>query len=147
MKEIIKIKKIAKDTRHWTEQYEEKNKTAFDPDTLGGLCSISSYEMFKRLKEANLDAEFCSAPGHVFVICKEYLIDVTATQFDIRKPVVIKKLRPQKDRPLYWQETKRFRSKEEIVLDMCNNNWPEDQIHPDLKSIIKEIKFRDNRCH
>ena len=80
-----RILKIATNVRLWG---EENNKSGLD-EGLSGLCGICSYEIFMRLRKAKLAPQIVFTTGHVWVFCKGFVVDVTATQFDDSLPCVV----------------------------------------------------------
>jgi hypothetical protein len=61
----------------------------FDDD-LYGLCARGSAILWAELDKAGLKAEIVYNPGHVFVYCEGWYVDITATQFGLGKTVVMK---------------------------------------------------------
>lgn len=118
------LNKQARKVREWAIQHEK----AFN--NLSGWCAICSFKIFEVLKSQKLDPEFCIVNkdygSHCFVICKDYLIDVTATQFGVKQEVFIKKLNQVKKR-WFWdlEDITRYKNKKDIMLEL--NKWPSDQ--------------------
>jgi hypothetical protein len=51
------------------------------PGHLGGLCGYGSVMLFQRLKKEGYSPKIASGIGHWFVVCGDFLVDVTASQF------------------------------------------------------------------
>jgi hypothetical protein len=80
--------KEANEVRKWA--LHQKNA----PVDLFGWCAICSFELFKTYKKKNLKPVFniVESPNngdHCFITCCNYLIDVTATQFEVKDVVNI----------------------------------------------------------
>lgn len=78
---------------------------------LGGFCGIASDMIVRRARKAGIrDASdvMCQDWGHTFVRWRDWIIDVTATQFNNRRPrVCMVDLRKRRHPlPEYWQEYK-----------------------------------------
>jgi hypothetical protein len=82
------------------------------PKHLGGWCQHGSILLFITLEEAGFKPRFVSGHGHFFVICENYLIDITASQFGqakiaIRKYKDIKKMIESEEYQMnYWKAIK-----------------------------------------
>lgn len=76
-----KFKRILKATRKWGEEISAYRPDYYDSG-LGGLCAIVSKELFARLRAEGLDCEIAYNTKHCFVLYKNRVIDLTATQFN-----------------------------------------------------------------
>jgi hypothetical protein len=114
---------IAKQVRIFCEKYREQKKLW--KEDLGGMCAIASYLIFDILKENEYEptlvhAEINPIGGHCFILCNDYLIDVTATQFGEKEKVIVKKYSEleQKD---FWKRNTFINSKKGI--QSLVNGW------------------------
>lgn len=117
---LPRIRRIAKIVRGKAE------KKWFCRD-LGGMCGIASVMLHKALMEEGIAADIVCNSWHAFLEYNGYIIDITATQFDVPKAVFIKK-RAKKEGE-YWQCHHRFHSWEDFVAYQKKVGWPEDQIY------------------
>jgi hypothetical protein len=116
----------AKEVREWALKQEYSNSTLF------GYCAICSFELFKRLRAKKLEPIFYliendSYGDHCFVICDNFLIDVTATQFDINEPINIIDINEVDDKKWFWnyKQAKQLKTVKQIKSEMVK--WPSDQ--------------------
>lgn len=141
MKKISRIKRIATNVRCWAEQRQKEDPKSYNKK-LNCLCAISSYELFKRLKRAKINAtvNFCNL-GHAFVIVDDnILVDVTATQFNNYwddnpkfNKIEIRELEDARDYSEWWSCDVTCSTKEEIAKEMYG--WPSSQKHKDIQKI------------
>lgn len=125
-----KIHAIATDVRFWTE-----GKAAFanyNPNDLMGWCAIASAELFRRLKNAGVDAEIHMSTewnAHVFLIVEDHVIDVTATQFGHFRdtPIVIMHHRIADEHDFY-QTSYTFESPKDLRTFQLKQRWPKAQV-------------------
>lgn len=78
------IFKIAKKVRRQIIKFaKEENRRIRLPTLLSG-CSFASYVLYQVLKMKNIDAKLvaCDDPCHFWVEVDDYIIDLTATQFE-----------------------------------------------------------------
>jgi hypothetical protein len=111
MKNLDKIQKIAEDVHHWAICHSVD--WGFNAD-LCGMCCIASFRLYKRLLKEGIDAHVYIAhnynkmgmimESHAFVMVDDYIVDVTATQFN-KKPIVIKKM--TKHENWFWRKGKK----------------------------------------
>jgi hypothetical protein len=133
MNTLSRIRRIASNTRQWTEKLQ-KNKPMTFSSNLRQMCGIASYELFTRLKRAKLNPTLCySYRGHAFILCHEYIVDVTATQFGPNNPIEIvhKDIAISRNMGSYWCIDKTATTREEVEDFFCG--WPNYQKHPKLK--------------
>ena len=88
-----KIRYHAYRARKIAEQVARAEK--FDED-LCGFCARGSAILWKELTRAKLKAEIVYNPGHVFVYCEGWYVDITATQFGKGKTLVCKESTAQR---------------------------------------------------
>lgn len=75
-----RLKTILNDTRKWAEEIAEKYEYDYTSD-LCGLCAITSKELFIRLTEQGYKCKIAYNSKHCFVLYKNRVFDLTATQF------------------------------------------------------------------
>ena len=132
------ITKIAKQVRHWALDQEGSS------DDLAYWCAICSAEIFKRLRREGLKPTFCEvndgndilgfwpSESHCFVLCNDYLVDVTATQFDKPKSIYLFKANQPPEAEWFWQtETDEhfqvLKSNSPQKLKKHLHDWPTEQ--------------------
>lgn len=125
-----KILLIAQQTREWAEKKAKKEYFTYG-SCLCGLCAIASAHLFKALKKQGFDPQIHMAEhlfgdgSHVFITADGFLIDVTATQFEIKKKVVV---RPYKSsRKWFWKKQKTFNSISELAKHQYEEGWESSQ--------------------
>ena len=91
------------------------------------MCAICSAQVWKLLREHGYKARLVMAPGHVFVVYRGYLIDVTATQFLDCSPVIVRRWKGEHDR-WFWQPRKSYWSLEMLHQRQLDEEWPEEQM-------------------
>ena len=131
---LTQIQDIALSVRAWTENEAIKREDSYDVDDgLNGFCAIASGELHKRLKKANISSEIHMAMGdlgcHVFVMVGDYIVDVTATQFEEFKfePVLIKHSKELDDMWAFTSD-KKFDSAAALRKHQMATGWPRSQI-------------------
>jgi len=107
-----KMHLIAFRVRNEMEQRRRNGETAYAVEsTLGGLCGEASDRIVAIARHAGLKkVRVAGNDCHAFVRWtegkREWLIDVTATQFNNRRPRVVMQLVTSMTRtPHYWRET------------------------------------------
>jgi hypothetical protein len=91
--EMQRVKKIAEKVRKAVEELA-KHEAALNKEggndsvTLCGYCARASSVLSNALAEEGIEHKIGVAAHHVFVLWKEYVVDVTATQFG-EGPVII----------------------------------------------------------
>lgn len=118
---------IAKRVRHWTEQKAERAK--FNAHNLCGWCAISAAHLFRELKNNGINAELHYAPGHCFVVVDDYVVDVTATQFERfeSNEICIMHIK-EADQFTFYQSTHIFDTPSELRDHQFKERWPRKQI-------------------
>jgi hypothetical protein len=121
---------IATDVRYWAE-----GRASSPYSKLDGWCARASAELFKQLKEEDIDAsihvwnENTGEIAHVFVVVDDHVVDVTATQFPEfeDKPVVI--LHQREAEAYEFYQTKHvFHSVQELLKYQKKSRWPASQM-------------------
>lgn len=125
--EYKKIKKVAKDVRAWSERKAETH--GFDPD-LSGFCTIGTRFLFRALRKHNIPAQIALHDSdnddcHAFALYKEWIIDITASQYGKRK-VYIKELKKENNR--HWVVNNTFDSERKFIKYLRETDWVEGQV-------------------
>ena len=102
-KDLQRIRQIASRVRKQCEKFADSPDNHF-LDNLEGLCAIASYILQKELHKKGIDTKLiqgnfleewdepCPDPyNHCWIEWKDYIIDVTATQFGFKRKVYIHK--------------------------------------------------------
>lgn len=90
---------------------------------LGGLCGSASFYIYEKLRQLGLKPAFIAGRGHYFVVCDQWLVDVTASQFGQPKIVLrnYERLRQELQARLtnaeWWDEQRRYITLHDIVND------------------------------
>lgn len=100
---LKKITEIARETRIWADN--ERKRFNFD-ETLCGMCAKASAELWRRLTKAGLSTKIIENDCHCYVICEEYLVDITATQFNRKEifPNVVILPKENASKNFFWDE-------------------------------------------
>lgn len=125
---FIRIKEHADATRKWAESYAIAKKF---PKNLNGMCAIASSKLFEALDRVQgLKPELAiwhdrvSEGVHCFVLCNEYLVDITATQFGNFDPVeIINRFKIDKRRYYFWNFDTRLKSIDDLILYQQEIPW------------------------
>ena len=72
-----------------------KQISPLPPYKLSGVCGIASYSLYRVYREHKYNAKLACGSfknwPHAFLICDEFIVDITATQFGISDEVYISK--------------------------------------------------------
>lgn len=125
MKDLFKIAKTVR-----KQAYNKAHK--YYGEELTGYCARGSAMLWTALVKAGLSPVICLARSqdgdHVFVMCENYIVDVTATQFGER-PVCIKRFgRGGLQPPWYWRCFKTFNDPNSLKQCQIEEDWPKDEI-------------------
>ena len=109
--------KEARKVRNWAEGHKNASSD------LEGWCAICSFELFRNLQLYDLNPKFVyiehgTVDGHCFVICNNYLIDITATQFNVNEKINVIKLNKVDSSIWFWNYKKserKIRSIKELI--------------------------------
>lgn len=131
MLDLKRIKVIASNTREWAEKYAAENYNEnsgrhFQQD-LNGMCAIASAELYKRLTRAKIPAVICENKKHCFVMCRGYVVDVTATQFSNQLSGSIKvfvRKHSQVKHHFFYKINASHTSIRSLLLSQQEHNWP-----------------------
>ena len=119
---IMKIKDILIETRKWAEGVAEEFGYH---SCLTGLCAIVSKELFVRLKANGYRCKIGYNNGHCFIIYKNRIFDLTATQFG-KPEIYIFSLSVKT--PSNWKIKRAFYSAKNLSDYQIEKSWPDEQI-------------------
>lgn len=135
-----KIEEAAAKGRFWIENHFSD---VFN-DLYEGACAIASTYVLTRLLEAEVEAYVAVAQlrknqgQHAFVVTKDFIIDVTATQFQNRvqkylPPIIV--VEREKAKEFFWNNViARLHSPQAVIDFVSEPAWPEEQV-PNLEHI------------
>lgn len=123
-----KIKIIAESARIWAQAYAKVKKF---PEDLNGMCAIASAKLFEMLdREIGLNPSIVvwhdskSNGVHCFVICNQYLVDITATQFgNFSNVEIVNTLNIDKKRFYFWNYDTVLKSVDDLMLYQQHTPW------------------------
>jgi hypothetical protein len=138
-----KILEIASKVRYEIEKFAIKNRKIGNPVTLCCYCAIASYCLNQTLKKFKFDSSFIlgsfyndfdkSENDHCWVLLNNTIIDITATQFKIKKRIYV----VNKESKSYIENLRN-----RCATRYINENWIYNQTIkenlPEIKEIIKE---------
>lgn len=75
--------------RRRLKKYAKSGLNSFDPNDLEGACTTAAYLTFLYLKDKKLKPTICLASNHAWVELDNLVIDLTATQFGVKRAVYI----------------------------------------------------------
>ncbi len=99
-KKIATIRAVAVAVRCWAKALQRK--LGLWCSNLSGMCGICAYELFTRLKKKRFKVIVAIGWHHAFVVWRDYVIDVTATQFKPHLPAVCC-VRDGLDKEYFWE--------------------------------------------
>lgn len=118
---------LAKEVRVWAEDLARA--TGRDSQSLKGMCAITAFELFNRLKAdpklRDRTIVFAKSEFHAFVTVDGLVVDVTATQFVNTDPVEgvwIANLSDEPD-PGVWVPTELALTRDGILALPCWHRW------------------------
>lgn len=126
-----KILAIATDVRNWADLYAEEHRMS---QNLCGMCAIASAELWREL----VDAKFKPIIGvwtdqedihwmvsHVFIKLDDYVLDVTATQFNGMEdiPVYFAHHRTAEARGKWYNHTHIFETPGHLIKWQKKTGW------------------------
>lgn len=114
----------ARRARRWVRK--KSMSLPYHRDDLGGMCGIAAVRLLKELYREGVRGRIVEGDGHAFVMYKDYILDVTATQFDGPR-IVLRKYRP--DEPAWWHARNAFRSSKLFMEHQVRTHWSTDQIY------------------
>ena len=132
---------LAKKTRYWSEKYAKKNGFK---SCLAGMCGIASCVLHqKMLKHGITDVKICCNSFHCFLTYDNYIIDITATQFQEKEKVFIKPIKDFFDTQYYlsfnWDIHQTFDNYQEFRLYQESTGWPRKQLAFSLDEYQEEF--------
>jgi len=112
-----------------------------DNPTLECLCYEASPQLFQLAKDRGFKIKLAGNKLHVFCLFKNMIIDITATQFDSKERVLIR--RPAISSPKYWVVEWETDKVEKLYdYDWGGYIWTFDETR---KNVLKEMeKENDN---
>jgi hypothetical protein len=124
---------LAYEVRAWAEKRARRHNGHNRPGStsLTGYCGIASARLSQALKAAGIDHSIGLVDGlhggHVFILIKSTIVDVTVTQFDssARSVVIVPK---SKSKAWYHRGAKQLSSAQDLVIHQRVVGWPKDQI-------------------
>jgi hypothetical protein len=132
MTQIQEVKKIATNVRQWAENNRNVAHASFD---LCGMCAVASVKLSLELTNRNIPHELAYRKDHVFVLCEDYIVDVTATQFgnDYQTVEVLQRsnVHPREN---HWKVTRKFKTVKGLINRLNMERWPKSQI-PTIKKL------------
>jgi len=118
---------IAHETRLVGEKIQQRFPNFFS-HKLTGLCGICSYILFKRLiAECDGAIKFAGNNLHSFVYVDDWIVDVTATQFDKNGQIYFVEKSKIKPIPMYWQPNLIGKTVGDMRHFFINCDWPDQQ--------------------
>jgi len=138
-----KILEVASKVRYEIEKFAIKNRNIGNPVTLCCYCAIASYCLNQTLKKFKFDSSFIlgsfydnnnkTENDHCWVLINNSIIDITATQFKIKKRIYV----VNEESKIYIEKLRNG-----IATKYINKNWVNNQTIkknlPEIKEIIKE---------
>lgn len=142
MKQLIEI---ARSVREWTEREVEYEGWS-DPHELWGMCAIASGRISRELTKMSIKHKLVLVDtgygAHVHVVAtldgKEYIIDVTATQFKVPLKVIvmphfqlIRSLTPEVMEFFFPEDilnSYKFDNVADLYKRQVDDDWPEEQL-------------------
>lgn len=148
------FKEVATKVRNWALSHRMERSELY------GWCTTCSKKIFEVLQESGFQPIFCrihknsyciSGTAHCFVLCNDYLIDCTASQFGQEEVFVKKNSEVEKLWFWDWKRADKFSTMEEIKMEMfcwdddCNPFHLEAEHYLlDFKTFIPQINFEKN---
>lgn len=111
------VLKIAKEVRDWAEAKADKWNF---PSDLMGMCAIAAAELHVRLKRAGYASKIGYNSSHCFVIYKDHVLDVTATQFGTYEKVFV----AARGKYIFHKERRVFSDIRDLVRVQRQYHWP-----------------------
>jgi hypothetical protein len=114
---LSKVIKIAKKIRLAAE------KNPLNGDTLDCMCAICSYNILRLCEKQGITGVSVRVGScHAFVMYRDYIIDVTATQFGVRKKIVCRKISSVRSSDWWWEYNLSYTSSRGFARHL--NLWP-----------------------
>ncbi len=121
MTNMQRIKTIARRVRKWAEKLQHDRPSLWST-SLGGMCGICAYEIFKRARRAGIRCRVAMSCHHAFVLYRGHIIDVTATQFGGSEyPKVLFRKLADDEEDGCWEVTAIFDTVKAVRKEM--NKW------------------------
>lgn len=122
-----KIRRLGyKVRKHFDRIIKEENGL---PDHCG-YCARSAAVLSDLLIKNGIRHKIAYSAGHVYLECRGYIVDTTATQFGSRASVSIRKINSDTMSLYYgiWDTSIRFRTRRHLRKWQKRRGWPSDQI-------------------
>lgn len=117
------MREILEKCRTWTEIIAEEE--GFSP-TLMGLCAVGAAKVCHELQKRKYPARIAYNRNHVFVLLKDKLIDITATQF-VGYPDIFITQFPARE---WWYGLDRlFMNWRQLVRQQQIDDWDRNQMY------------------
>lgn len=121
----------------------KENRDEFDVGPrLAGLCGISAYLCFLMLRKMNLPVVFRENDSHAFVSVDDFIIDLTAKQFNKNYPNVMVFNFKNGRKLQYYHETHRVGTSASRIRQLFRI-WPSDQIPFNVIPELPEEKRKE----
>lgn len=111
------IQKEGKAIRRWAIPLQ----TNFDYHDLCGFCAVCSLKLYLRLQELNIESHLVTSRRHCWLEIGDYIVDVTAKQYNKKFPAVLIKRKYDQNIENYWDNGQY--GLEEHIEEM--KKWPE----------------------
>ena len=96
------------------------------PDSLRGACAIGAVALHRTLSDWGIQAKLVvniqGALGHVYVLYKPYVLDITATQFG-RKKISIVPITKLKSNKNWVKSLHIFNTEDELIEHLIKIRW------------------------
>jgi hypothetical protein len=151
------LEQIGKSIRWWAEK--QAPTRGIKPESLQGMCAQAARMTFRALQFSfpDIPAFICGSRGyhsydgdvdHVYAEFEGYLIDVTATQFDVRFPRVNvvhvdkaenmpRTLSPSSEKSISWIWTTRYHWESERELTRALSDWDHWEHHVTKTGLVR----------
>jgi hypothetical protein len=136
---IEKIELICKDARIWTEHlciWSEKNMDlfdgcCFDRDDCGESCAVAATHLALCLNANGIAAYVTDSNIHAFCVYRQFVIDVTATQFKLDPIVILPIIHAKElkfdDDFIYKSTNKKYLPRQYLKYGQNTADWPDHQ--------------------
>ena len=114
-----------------------------DPD-LRGCCYRASVQLVYLAQKEGIPAEIGTAPGHVFVLLGNTVVDVTATQFGRRSKVLVGNLRALMSQTYFCWKPWFIQNRISILKSLQEYGWPKTS-RSDRRAVLMALKSKERR--
>ncbi len=130
------LKKIAKIVRIIVEKNAANDGSISCWSDLSGACGYASYGLHKVLPESELVMGIYKGETHAWVELGDKIIDITATQFDIRDKVYIVKKGGKRS-----ENYKSIHRGEEAIINISKWKYPDGWREPLVCQLKQETRY------